>query len=122
MNQRIIASVRPGEQDRCVGTLVDAFAEDPVARWLFPNSSGYLDHFPKLVRAFADVAVSRGTTWEIDDSAGAAVWLAPGSEPDEAALADGVGRACPRIASRAPWSYYSGWPKATLRDPIGTCH
>jgi GNAT superfamily N-acetyltransferase len=95
MNQRTIASVRLGEQDRCIGTLVDAFAEDPVARWLFPKSSGYLDHFPKLVNAFAEVAVSRGTAWEIDGFAGTAVWLAPGSEPDESALAEAVGEGVP---------------------------
>lgn len=100
MKQRIIASVRPGEQDRCVGTLVDAFAEDPVARWLFPKSSEYLDHFPKLVNAFAEVAASQGTAWEIDGFAGAAVWLAPGSEPDESALAEAVGEGVP--ADRQP--------------------
>jgi GNAT superfamily N-acetyltransferase len=91
MNKRTIASVRPGEQDRCVGTLVDAFADDPVARWLFPQSNQYVENFPKLVNAFATVAVSRGTAWEIDGFAGTAVWLAPGREPDEAALAEAVG-------------------------------
>jgi GNAT superfamily N-acetyltransferase len=91
MNQRTIASVRPGEQDRCVRTLVDAFADDPVARWLFPQSNRYVEHFPRLVNAFAQVAVSRGTAWEIDGFAGTAVWLAPGSEPDEMALAEAVG-------------------------------
>jgi GNAT superfamily N-acetyltransferase len=87
--------VCPGEQDRCVDTLVDAFADDPVARWLFPQSNQYLEHFPKLVNAFAEVAVSRGTAWEIDGFSGTAVWLAPGSEPDEVALAEAVGEGVP---------------------------
>ena len=100
MNQRPIASVRPGEQGRCVRTLVGAFADDLVARWLFPQFNQYLEHFPKLVNAFAQVAVSQGTAWEIDGFAGTAVWLALGSEPDEAALEEAVGEGVP--ADRRP--------------------
>ncbi len=92
MNERAIVPVAAGAQRRCVGTLIAAFADDPVARWLFPEPGQYLDHFPRLVGAFAEPALEAGTAFQVDGFAGAAVWLAPGQEPDEDALAEAIGQ------------------------------
>jgi hypothetical protein len=77
MNARTIAPVRPGEQPRCIGTLVSAFADDPVARWVFSEPGRYLDYFPRVLKSFAAVALRDGTAWEVDGFSGTAVWLAP---------------------------------------------
>jgi GNAT superfamily N-acetyltransferase len=95
MNARTIAPVRPGEQPRCIGTLVSAFADDPVARWVFSEPGRYLDYFPRVLQSFAAVALRDGTAWEVDGFSGTAVWLAPGQEPDEEGLASAVAEGVP---------------------------
>ena len=36
-----------------IATIVAAFADDPVERWLYPEEAEYLEHFPRFVTAFA---------------------------------------------------------------------
>ncbi len=86
MTETTIASVQRQDHPRFVQTLVLAFANDPVVRWLFPSPDQYLRWFPELVGAFAAVSYRQRTAWQIADCAGAMIWLGPGSEPDEAAL------------------------------------
>jgi hypothetical protein len=40
------------EQDRAIRTLVSAFEDDPVERWLYPDEAQYRRHFPAFVAAF----------------------------------------------------------------------
>jgi hypothetical protein len=47
-----LAAVEAGERDRAIGTLVSAFAFDPVERWLYPEEGAYRRWFPAFVRAF----------------------------------------------------------------------
>jgi ribosomal protein S18 acetylase RimI-like enzyme len=75
-------AVRSSDRQRAVETLVSAFADDPVERWLYPEEAEYLRCFPGFVSAFAGDAFSSGTVWQIDDFAAVAMWLAPGFEPD----------------------------------------
>jgi ribosomal protein S18 acetylase RimI-like enzyme len=70
------------ETDHCVALIVLAFSTDPAARWLYSESSLFLAYFPRFVRAFAGKAFEQGTAHVIDRSA-AALWLAPGTEPEE---------------------------------------
>ena len=65
-----------------VATIVVAFADDPVERWLYPEEAVYLAHFPRFVTAFAGVAVVSA----VEDCAAVAMWLPPGSEPDGDAI------------------------------------
>lgn len=96
MNVRTIAPAGPDARPRCIATLVPAFADDPVARWVFPEPGQYLRYFPKIVGGFADVALKDGSAWEVDGFSGAAVWLAPGREPAEEALVEAVAEGVPR--------------------------
>jgi GNAT superfamily N-acetyltransferase len=77
-----IVPVREGDQPRVIATLVSAFIEDPVERWLFPEPQQYLTHFPEFVAAFGGEAFARGTVWALADFAAAAMWIPPGAEPD----------------------------------------
>lgn len=67
-----------------VDLLTAAFETDPPVRWMYPERRAYLDHFPTFLRAFGGVAI-REKTLELGEG-GAALWVAPGSEPDEEAI------------------------------------
>ena len=65
-----------------IATIVAAFADDPVERWLYPEEAEYLEHFPRFVEAFAGA----GIVSPVEDFAAVAVWLPPGAEPDGDAI------------------------------------
>jgi ribosomal protein S18 acetylase RimI-like enzyme len=65
-----------------IATIVAAFADDPVERWLYPEKADYLEHFPRFVEAFAGA----GMVSAVEDFAAVAVWLPPGAEPDGDAI------------------------------------
>jgi len=74
------------DQPRVIATLVSAFIDDPVERWLFPEPQQYLTHFPRFVAAFGGEASIRGTVWTLDEFAAAAMWIPPGAEPNSDAI------------------------------------
>jgi ribosomal protein S18 acetylase RimI-like enzyme len=88
------APARVSDQARVIATIVSAFIEDPVERWLFPEPLQYLTNFPTFVAAFGGAAFARQTVWALDGFAAVAVWIPPGAEADAepiiAALRDGV--------------------------------
>jgi GNAT superfamily N-acetyltransferase len=86
MNDTVIETVAPAAVPGCLRTLTRAFAQDPVARWIFPDPQDYAEWFPRLARAFAETACAGGTLRQARGGAATAVWLAPGSEPDDEAL------------------------------------
>jgi ribosomal protein S18 acetylase RimI-like enzyme len=89
MTKLNIKAAAPSEQAQAVNTIVLAFSADPAARWAYPAAHEYLTHFPAFVRAFGGRAFARGSAYcaqNAEGCAGAALWLAPGVEPDEEAL------------------------------------
>jgi ribosomal protein S18 acetylase RimI-like enzyme len=62
------------------------FAADPMARWVWPDSSEYLRIMPQFVKAFGGRAFEHGTAYITEGARAAALWLPPGVEPDEAAM------------------------------------
>lgn len=74
--------VRDDEQARALATLVSAFTDDPVERWLYPELQRYLMHFPEFLRAFGGKAFDEHTAWSLGESSAVALWLPPGTEPD----------------------------------------
>jgi ribosomal protein S18 acetylase RimI-like enzyme len=90
----LFAPASDRDQARVVATLVSAFIEDPVERWLFTDPLQYLTHFPAFVAAFGGAAFAHRTVWMLADFAAVALWLPPGAqlaaEPFIAALSNGV--------------------------------
>jgi ribosomal protein S18 acetylase RimI-like enzyme len=78
--------VAADEQGQALATIVTAFADDPVERWLFPQTEQYLQYFPLFVAAFAGDAFDNGTAWALGELSAVALWLAPGDEPDGEAI------------------------------------
>ncbi|MDA0302259.1 MAG: N-acetyltransferase [Chloroflexi bacterium] len=84
---------RPGvgqavEQDRAFATLMLAFSNDPLLRWMFPDPQQYQTHFPELMRHFAGNAFEAGTAHEAAGYRAVALWLPPGVHSDEQALGE----------------------------------
>jgi GNAT superfamily N-acetyltransferase len=78
-------SVQPVAEDaraNVYATLVSAFADDPVERWLYPTSAGYLTHFPDFLAAFGGKAFHAGAVWQLGDFSAVGLWYPPGTEPD----------------------------------------
>src|SRR5262245_39885521 len=73
-------------QASAVNTIVLGFAADPMARWVWPDSSEYLRIMPQFVRAFGGRSFEHGTAYITERARAAALWLPPGVEPDEAAM------------------------------------
>jgi GNAT superfamily N-acetyltransferase len=53
---------------------------------MYPDHDRFRRHFPGFAEAFGGRAFASDTAHVSDDFAGAALWLAPGIEPDEDAL------------------------------------
>jgi GNAT superfamily N-acetyltransferase len=88
------SSVPEDEHARALATLVSAFTDDPVERWLYPETQSYLTHFPEFLAAFGGKAFGSRTVWSLGEFAAVALWLPPGTEPDgetiTAVLTEGV--------------------------------
>jgi ribosomal protein S18 acetylase RimI-like enzyme len=74
------------DEPEAIATVVSAFAADPVERWLYPVDEEYERHFPEFVAAFGGRAFEAGTAWGLAGHAAVALWLGPGTEPDEEAV------------------------------------
>jgi ribosomal protein S18 acetylase RimI-like enzyme len=66
--------------------LVSAFMDDPVERWLHPEMSKYLEHFPQFLATFGGAAFDTGTVWRLGDFSAVALWLPPGAGADGDAI------------------------------------
>ncbi len=81
-----IAVVEKSERDRAINTIVLSFATDPIARWVWPDGSSYLKAMPRFTAAFGGGAIEHGTAFSAGGGKAAALWLPPGTGPDEAAM------------------------------------
>jgi ribosomal protein S18 acetylase RimI-like enzyme len=70
------------DQKYIIASLVLAFSNDPVARWMYPDPYQYLTHFPRFVQTFGGKAFELGTAYARDGYSGAALWFPPGVDPD----------------------------------------
>ena len=75
-----------------VAAIVAAFVADPAVRWLYSDADKYRTHFPDFVRAFGGKAFAYDTARQVKGVSSAALWLPPGVQPDEAAIADVIQR------------------------------
>lgn len=82
-----VTSANAGMETSAVNTIVLGFAADPMARWVWPDPTVYLRIMPQFVRAFGGRAFEHGTAYVTEGARAAALWLPPGIEPDEAAMA-----------------------------------
>lgn len=82
-----VETATAADQAAVVAALTLAFSSDPAARWSWPDPKVFLETFPRFALAFGGAAFAKGTAHRVG-FAGAALWLPPGIEPDEAALGE----------------------------------
>lgn len=88
MAAKTVRVAAPEEEAAAIATLTVAFSTDPATRWTWPRAQDYLDAFPRFAKAFGGAGFARGGAHIVGDHAGAALWLPPGVEPDDAALGE----------------------------------
>jgi len=76
------------DQADIIATIVLSFSSDPPARWLFREPNQYLSNFPHFVLALGGNALANESAYYLDNFAGAALWLPPGVQSDEHAVAE----------------------------------
>jgi len=69
-----------------IDILVLALCSDPVSRWKYSTPHDYLRFEPKFYQAFSGDAFETGSVYVANKSAGAAIWLKPGSKANEEML------------------------------------
>ncbi|MGW2624817.1 GNAT family N-acetyltransferase [Micromonospora taraxaci] len=76
-----ITIATPADRGAVVDSLVAAFVQDPVLRYLFPDE----DTYPRYAAAFFgnlfDKRVHRSAIWTIGGGASVAIWEPPAGEP-----------------------------------------
>ena len=82
MADESIAPIPVEQQSEAIATIVSAFADNPVERWLYPDLQQYMTGFADFVAAFGTGAFDEHTAWGLDSFAAVALWYPPGAEPD----------------------------------------
>ena len=78
------------DKARLIQTLVLSFASDPVSRWSTPKADEFLANMPGFFALFGGKAFDHGTAYVANDGQAVALWLPPGVDPDEEAMAAAV--------------------------------
>lgn len=86
MTTHTVETATATDEAAVIDVLTLAFSSDPAARWSWADPRTYLASFPRFARAFGGQAFARGSAHYVNAYAGAALWLPPGSRPDEEAM------------------------------------
>jgi ribosomal protein S18 acetylase RimI-like enzyme len=78
-----VRTVTPSDETAAINTVMLAFAADPMARWCWPDSHEYVKQMPPFTHAFAREGFARNGAFYTQGYVGAALWLPPGTSPDE---------------------------------------
>jgi len=71
---------------RVVDSIVLGFSADPVLRWAFPEPHKYLTTCPTIIQLYGGGAFEHSSAYQLQNYAGAALWLPPDVHPDEEGL------------------------------------
>jgi GNAT superfamily N-acetyltransferase len=74
------------QSSRALSMLTLALGTDPVVRWCWPEAADYQRSLPRFCEALGGRADRVEGAYEVGGFGGAALWLPPGSQPDEGAL------------------------------------
>lgn len=83
-NAATSAEVIPTDNSRRgISSLTLAFVADPIMRWLWPDPHRYTTYWPQFADGFGGRAFDHGTAYGLEDCVAVALWLPPGTGPDE---------------------------------------
>jgi GNAT superfamily N-acetyltransferase len=82
MSDRPLSRIPVTDADSAYATLISAYRDDPVHRWLYPDDAEYAERMPALIAAVGGSAFEMTTAWTLGDVDAVALWVPPGVEPD----------------------------------------
>jgi ribosomal protein S18 acetylase RimI-like enzyme len=91
---RVVAA-RPTDMEPLINVMVLPFAADPVAHWMYRDLRRYLAYFGRSCGVRGQGLFDRDGM-VLDGNLGGAMWLPPGVEPDEDAIAAFLDPSVPR--------------------------
>ena len=86
MEPPVIRLAEPSERERVLATVLIAFSSDPLVRWFWPEAATYLRAVEGF-DAFGGGALEAGGAFVTAGYEGAALWMPPGTHPDEERMA-----------------------------------
>jgi GNAT superfamily N-acetyltransferase len=93
-----IRTARGGDRELVVRLLDEAFQDDPVSNWVFPEQEHRRTTHHRLMAAFTDLVLTEGRVDVTEDGSACALWLPVAAGPDDAADSDEAGPAQLRAA------------------------
>ena len=81
-----VRALQHSEIEDAIAMLTLSFCADPITRVLMPTADRYLDRFPGMSRSLIQSAIEQGSAFVSDQQKGAALWLPPGIQMDDAAV------------------------------------
>ena len=63
--------------DALEATLADAFHDDPMMAWIYPDAETRGRHLPAFMRLSLDIGFPRGHVYAVGANLGAAIWAPP---------------------------------------------
>jgi len=112
-----IGAVHTGDSRRALHTLTRAFSDDPPCRWLFPDEMRYRRYFPTFAEAFGGEAITQGTVLADRDFSGVALWLPPGTGPNEKALAGLIEQGVPKKRQAEVFALFAEMARVHPTEP-----
>ena len=83
-----VKPVTQADETAAIDTIMLAFVADPMARWCWPDPHQYVVIMPPFTRAFASAGFTRNGAFYTEGHVGAALWLPPGTAPDDEAMGE----------------------------------
>ncbi len=91
MTLPVVRAATESERQAVASVITLAFSADPMARWALADPGLFLSVMPDFADAFGGRGLACGSTYLVDDGAGAAMWLPPGVHPDDERMAQLMG-------------------------------
>lgn len=82
MQPPTVTVATPADRARVISSLVAAFTDDPVLRYLFPDRRSYPQYAAAFFGHLFDKRVHRQTIWTIERGASTAIWEPPKADTD----------------------------------------
>ena len=77
MDVRAIRHAVQRDLDTLAGSLADAFADDPMMRWIYPDEATRTAHIEQFMRMSLDIGFPHGHVYATGADEGAAIWAPP---------------------------------------------
>jgi len=94
--------------ERALSTICQAFSQDPMVRWIFPDAEGRARLLPALFRVMMRYGLRRGHVTHSQDARAVAVWFSPENPVGVGGLIQAGMLTVPFKTGFGPWAKFLG--------------